>query len=123
MRINIELPDWVDERHIRVLKDGKDNLFVLAGVEEVAKFLRTGPHTERWQVKTARCDLCGECCMKVNSNWQFGVDGKTGWCRHLEWNEGWKGYLCDQGMGRPMSCSVGDDADKKHCVVKWKIIE
>lgn len=48
MRVELDLPDWVDERRV----------VILAGVEEVAHYEPTGG----WKIKTGRCSRCGKCC-------------------------------------------------------------
>ncbi len=105
MKINIDLPNWVEERHIRIF----------AGIEEVAKKYKGKP----WQIKTTRCNMCGECCMNVPKNWRFGKDKKTGWCKKLVYyaNE----YRC--GIDRPFTCCAGDHADEDYCSIKWKTIK
>ena len=110
MRIELDLPDWVDEKHI----------YVLAGVECVARRLT---NTRYWEVKTSRCNMCGECCKHLSRHWPRGarlVDGK--WtCDHLTYraNE----YLCDYGRHRPYECCVADHADKDYCNVVWERID
>jgi hypothetical protein len=101
----LQLPDWVDERHIRIF----------AGIEEVARKL----HGKSWQIKIGRCNLCGKCCMSVPDNWRKGIDPKTGWCKHLVFyaNE----YRC--GIDRPFFCCAGDYAGEDYCSVKWETIE
>ena len=49
MRIEIDIPDWADERHIRIL----------AGRELAAAKLA---HEDFWRVKDVRCNHCGKCC-------------------------------------------------------------
>lgn len=102
MRIELDLPDWVEERHIRIF----------AGIEEVAKKL----HGKPWQIKVARCDMCGKCCMDVPDNWRFGRDEKTGWCKNLVYyaNE----YRC--GIDRPFGCCAGDDSEEDYCSIEWQ---
>jgi len=103
MKVNLDLPKWVEERHIRVF----------AGIEEVAKKLK-GKH---WQVKTSRCNMCGECCKDVSDNWRFGR-ATNGWCLKLVYyaNE----YRC--GIDRPFTCCAGDQAGEDYCSVEWKVI-
>ena len=98
MRVEVNLPDWVDERNVRIF----------AGIEEVAHRYAG----KKWQVKKVRCNLCGKCCMDIPGPWIHGRDEKTGYCKHLKYNEGWKGWLCDMGRNRPFACSGGDFSDK-----------
>lgn len=48
MKIEIEIPDWAEEKHI----------YVMAGIEMVA-YKKVG---EKWHVKVRRCAKCGKCC-------------------------------------------------------------
>lgn len=102
MKIEVEIPDWVEERHIRIF----------AGIEEVAKKY----HGQPWQVKVSRCNMCGTCCRNVPDNWRHGKDSKTGWCANLVYyaNE----YRC--GIDRPFTCCAGDFTGEDFCSVKWK---
>lgn len=79
MKIELELPDWVSERH----------LYILAGIELVA-FKNVG---ENWQVKVGRCSLCGKCCARG------GVP-----CQHLE--KVGDEVRCGLGIKRPLNCSM-----------------
>ena len=106
MRVELDLPDWCDERHIRVF----------AGIEEVARKV----HRKRWEIKTARCNKCGICCMNVKDNWRFGIDSKTGWCKNLSY-DGHDIYLC--GIDRPFTCCAGDMAGEDFCSVTWQKVE
>jgi hypothetical protein len=117
MDIGVTLPVFPedDERCIRIM----------SGIEERARKYPGKP----WEIKTAQCNLCGKCCMTVPEGWKYGKDPKTGWCKHLVYNEGWDnggtklGYLCDFGAARPMSCSVGDEAGKDYCSVEWDFLK
>ncbi len=92
MKIEIELPDWVDKRVIQVL----------AGIERVAFKM---PKDDRFKVKVSRCNRCGECCKRLNSNHVFPVI--NGQCIHLEKevgkNNNWR---CKFGIDRPYQCCV-----------------
>lgn len=55
MRIELDLPDWVDERRI----------IILAGIELVAEKV---PWEEKWKVKETRCNMCGACCMNFTES-------------------------------------------------------
>lgn len=79
VKIELEIPDWVLERH----------LYILAGIELVA-FKNVG---ELWKVKTGRCSVCGKCCVF-----------KSGPCEYLKTvgNE----VLCGLGIKRPLNCSM-----------------
>jgi len=68
MRIEIELPDWVDERHI----------YIMAGVE-LAAYKEAQETT--WHVKTKRCVQCGRCCLNLPKG-QYILD-ENGDCINL----------------------------------------
>ena len=74
MRVELDLPDWVDERHIRIM----------AGVELVAQKLAQNDY---WQVKETRCNRCGKCCMgfKPGKHIYPVVNGR---CIHLKERNG-----------------------------------
>jgi hypothetical protein len=110
MKIEVEIPEMEEDEH-RCIR-------VMFGIEERAKKYPGKP----WEVKVVRCDLCGKCCMNVVDGWKWDKDPKTGWCSHLVWNEGWKGYLCDFGRARPFSCSTGDEANKDYCCIEWRTV-
>jgi hypothetical protein len=92
MKIELELPDWVEGKH----------LYITAGIELVAyKYLNTP-----WMMKTGRCDMCGKCCMnfgEVTGDLREMVD-ETGNCKYLI-SDGDK-WVCLLGSSRPWSCSV-----------------
>lgn len=108
MRIVLDLPDWVDERNIRVF----------AGIELVAKCSPGG----LWQIKTARCVQCGRCCTGLRRFHPFPiVDGQ---CAHLQQQPGKhnKRWLCALGANRPFGCSTATpNAD--YCSVRYETIE
>ena len=86
MKISVEIPDEFIGLHIRIV----------AGQELVAyKYA-----DERWQVKTDRCNQCGECCKHVKGTYPpqtFGV------CDYLKQVERHK-YICTLGVTRPFTC-------------------
>lgn len=100
MRIELDLPDWAEGRHI----------YVMAGVEEVAR----KPPGRPWQIKTVRCDLCGGCCKKVGQNWRMGRDPETGWCARLR--QAGPEFYCDLGLMRPLACCVGEPQSEFCCI-------
>ena len=91
MRIELDLPDWVEGRR----------LIILAGMEEVAH--RMPGRT--WKVKTERCVNCGKCCKD---------------CEHLEFYPPDK-YVCGlaKGMGIPYHCLVNDGWPEE-CNIAWQ---
>jgi len=112
-KITVELPDWTEERLI----------YILAGIELVAYKYPNKP----LMVKTERCDMCGKCCMDLNSKHFFEVvDGK---CEHLIKEVGNnKRWLCRLGISRPHSCCGAPDllhSQNKipdYCSIKYKEI-
>ena len=116
MKIELELPEWTDERHI----------FVVAGEEPVAYRMRTvdaeGVVTYRWYYKTGRCNLCGKCCMNLRKDWIWGVDDQGTCLRLVEINPGQ--YYCDPNKGgRPWDCLKGDGRGRfPDCTVCYKEI-
>ena len=89
MKIEMELPDWVEGKHI----------YIMAGIELVAyKYLN-----QPWKMKSSRCSMCGKCCEKNG-------------CKYLI-NDGDK-KICSLGSGRPFSCSVGI-TDLDNCTEKY----
>lgn len=82
MRIHLELPDWIDDKHI----------YVMAGMELVAYEL-VG---EKMMVKTSRCSQCGKCCEKLG-------------CEHLE-ADGSR-WRCGLAINRPFACCIARGAD------------
>ena len=113
MKIELELPDWVEELH----KSGR-HIYVFAGIQEIA---RKKGGKDYWEVKQDSCNQCGECCKRVGERWGFGVDENTGWCKHLifEGNE----YRCGFRIDRPFGCCISDHAEYDHCSINWKKIE
>jgi hypothetical protein len=89
MKLELELPDWCNERHI----------YVLAGIELVA-FKQYGKDWTR--IKTVRCNECGECCKDIKTM-PCGADG---YCIYSE-QQG-EVRVCSLGVKRPFVCCVGD---------------
>jgi len=89
MKIELELPDWVEERH----------LYIMAGIETVAyKYL-----DQPWKIKTGRCKSCGKCCMNFDVNDSSFKDKVVdGHCIYLK-NYG-ATWVCDLGSARPWDC-------------------
>lgn len=92
MKIEIELPDWTDER----------NIYVFAGIELAAiKTFRE----DKFRIKDTRCNFCGKCCMGIDPKFHFFpvINGK---CVHLINEPGTKDkYRCRFGISRPFVCS------------------
>jgi hypothetical protein len=105
MKIEIEIPDWCDERAIRIM----------AGIELVAYKMPF----EKWKIKVSRCNMCGKCCMTSNIPYPL-VDGK---CIHLKKrpgnNDRWECFLRIQ---RPFGCCVATPQNIPECTVKYEEI-
>ena len=114
MRIELDLPDWVDDGSaIRIFK----------GIELVAKKFKDGP----WQVKTVRCNFCGECCTLKGPGWQMTSIGADieGRCVALIPKPDEPGkFVCSLGAGRPFSCCAyaAGPNDEDICSIRWKTI-
>ena len=91
MRIELDLPDWVDERHIRIY----------AGIE-LAAIKRS--HEDFWRVKDVRCQQCGECCTNIKNH---VLPTNNGVCIYLVDEPGTGRKKCDIALHRPRHC--GDD--------------
>src|SRR3990172_2591320 len=89
MKVILDLPDWVDGRHI----------YVFAGIELAAY----KHHGQGWKVKTGRCRMCGGCCMGLGEVTDpfTAIEGR---CIHLISDE--KMLVCSLGSSRPFACSV-----------------
>ena len=99
MKIELDLPDWTEERHIRIF----------AGLEEVARKL----HGKPLEIKVGRCQQCGECCKRMAG----------GPCNHLVYSDGHGNHRCKPNgieYDRPFSCASGDGAGKPYCSVRWE---
>jgi len=97
MKIEIEIPDWADERHI----------YVFAGIELLA-FKHVD---EAWKIKTSRCTMCGNCCRNFK-----GVD-----CEHLK-QDGTR-WVCGLGLARPISCSFSAGSSRyEGCSEKFEVV-
>ena len=108
MKIEIELPDWVDER----------NIYVLAGIELAAY---KNFNSEKWHVKSVRCDRCGKCCMQLKGT-QYPKK-ENGDCLHLA-SDGAL-FTCSLGPMRPLPCNEGDpvksewEKAKEFCCIRY----
>lgn len=106
--IELELPEWCKEKHIRIF----------AGIELVA-FKKA--HEDKFSIKVSRCNFCGECCMNVRVDHMFGRDKETGNCRWLRKNG--DTYECGLGIGRPFSCCASVPNQLPECTEKFKKVE
>ena len=110
VKIEIEIPDWCDERHI----------YILAGIEMVAYKLYG---QTVWCIKETRCNMCGACCENLRVQplpFEDITDALTTDCQYLELIGTEK--ACSLGMHRPVSCSVGlqEDGRTPNCCIKYK---
>ena len=95
MRIEIDIPEWADERAIHIL----------AGIERVAYKL---PWEDKWHVKTGRCSSCGRCCIKLE-------------CKYLDEEPGDNDrFRCSEGMMRPFSCCISKPKSIPQCTVEFR---
>ena len=62
MKIELNLPDWVDERHIRI-KRNEGDIEVFAGIELVAIKKAEADHV---LIKDGRCSMCGVCFTELS---------------------------------------------------------
>ena len=110
MMIQIELPDWVNERQI----------LILAGTELAAKKM---PWEKEWTIKDDRCNRCGDCCRDLPEN--GGRHGnvtkvKNGVCEYLQLEPGTTDkYNCSIAGNRPLCCLL-DPLNKLNCNITYK---
>jgi hypothetical protein len=101
----------------KLMSDGEQdqrNLWVFAGMEPIAHFDQS---TQRWSVKTGRCNLCGGCCRIERL--AFDWDEASGRCRYLK-QEAKTDWICSLRMDRPFSCSIGDgQGSVAECTVRY----
>lgn len=102
MKIEIDIPDWVEEKH----------LYLFAGIELVAyKYLN-----EDWKIKTSRCNMCGKCCENLKNDTAYPpvINNK---CIHLI-NDGNK-KTCGLAINRPFRCGMPQIQIKDGCSEKF----
>lgn len=106
MKIEIEIPDWADERVIQIL----------AGTERVAYRF---PQDIAFKIKTSRCNMCGKCCQQLKSNHIFPV--VNGQCIYLEKESGSENkWRCSLGPARPYSCCTCTPKKISECTEKYE---
>ena len=107
MRIELDLPDWVENK----------NIYVFANFELAARKI-TG---KEWEVKIGRCNHCGECCKHYYDRKGVLPTTKKGGCKNLEQRA--DGWWCKTRI--PISCLVSNLNPKADypCSVKWKTID
>lgn len=110
-----EIPEWALRRHI----------YIFAGREVIARKLVDGP----LEIKTVRCNFCGECCHDVSSNWPFGRN-EEGACAKLKYEKiihadgrVEEGYFCRAGGPIvPFTCCKGRHEDPEVCCVRFEAV-
>ncbi len=103
MKIEVEIPDWTEERTI----------YIMAGIELVA-YREPG---KKWKIKAGRCNLCGKCCMNLGKRHPFPViDGR---CIYLI-RESKTTYECGLRISRPFGCCVGIPQNMPECTEIYK---
>lgn len=100
MKIKLELPDWVDERHIRIFA---------GSVELVAYKLA---HEDFWNIKVDRCIQCGECCTNLSELFHEPV--KDGVCVHLKPVDRFGKRECAKPMLMSRMCASANSKKCKH---------
>jgi len=108
MKIEIELPDWVDERDI----------YVMAGIELAAyKFAAE----KKFHVKTSRCNQCGKCC-EWSPQTPYYPSNPDGSCSKLI-PDGPDKKVCSIAVYRPFPCAYGDPVmgrwSKDFCSIRY----
>jgi len=107
VRIEINLPEWANERTI----------YIFAGVELAALKSRGG----KWQTKTGRCNMCGKCCMDLKKHSFPLIDGQ---CVYLKKEPGKNDqWLCGLGILRPFGCCIGSPSKVPDCTESFEEIE
>jgi hypothetical protein len=108
MKIEIEIPDWCDERHI----------YIMAGTE-LAAYRLAG--SDLFHIKSERCANCGWCC---GEHPQLIVPGQKKGCFFL--NRIGTVTACSLGPYRPFACCWADPVLTKHpdalshCSIRYK---
>lgn len=104
MRIELDLPDWVDER----------NIHIFAGIEEVARKHKDAP----WEIKISRCSMCGRCCRKLPRSFPFRLE--NGSCKYLIKEVGNNDrWLCGLKTQRPHGCGAAQPSSISECTVEY----
>ena len=114
MKVELDLPDWVDERHI----------YIVSGIEMVAYSL----YGERkWYVKTDRCNMCGKCCTTSPKEYLPFPRNEKGDCIHLRKSKKGDYGECILGVNRPWVCCTDLTQKKKKrfkkCTVDYKAVK
>ena len=107
MKIELELPDWTEERHIRIF----------AGIELAAI---KKAEEDFFRVKDGRCIQCGICCTNLKNHSLPTIDGT---CIHLVDEPGREGMKrCNIALYRPRNC--GNNPRSSKCKnITYKIVK
>jgi hypothetical protein len=117
IKIILELPEWATEN--------SQNIYVFSANELVAKKeakigedrkIVYGP----LEVKTVRCNRCGECCMDNDELFPFGAK-PNGECSELKFSPVEK-YSCGLKGMIPLGCAKGRGT-KQQCIVEFVAVE
>lgn len=96
MKIEIELPEWTDDKCI----------YIFAGIEMAARRI---DEVKGWEVKDGRCNLCGKCCISLTEHIYPIIDGACSLLqKEVGDNENW---LCGLAINRPFGCSINTPYD------------
>ena len=97
MKINIDIPDWAEDKHI----------YIMAGIELIAyKYVN-----QEWKIKITRCNQCGLCCRGMNPDDEnFPEVNEKGTCIYLK-KDGKDKEVCSLGINRPFKCCIGRGRD------------
>ena len=118
MRIELDLPDWVDERNIRVKADENNDVQILAGIELVA--VKNHAH-DYWRVKVGRCNMCGDCCTGLTNHIYPTVNGD---CIHLAPPDASGKRLCKLALYRSRICDNDPrPGEYPRCSITYKIVK
>jgi hypothetical protein len=109
MRVEIDLPDWCDERHIRIF----------AGIELAAQKLA---QNDFFQVKDVRCNQCGKCCMNLKPDKHIYpvINGR---CIHLKEVANGK-FDCRIALYRSRTCGVDPPhfIERGECCITYEVV-
>ncbi|MHC4310892.1 MAG: hypothetical protein ACYSW3_00290 [Planctomycetota bacterium] len=113
-RIEIEIPDWVEE-----------NVYIVAG-NECPELIGVIPLKQGWKtalVKIERCGRCGTCChMPWIQNLRLPVDD-DGLCVYATKDD--EGLpTCSLKGSRPWGCCIGEPKTEEDvCQTRWREVD
>jgi hypothetical protein len=104
MKIEIELPDWVEDN---------PSILIQANGELVA----FQHHDGTLKVKQKRCDQCGECCLDVGGAGPYGSDDEGKCSKLIKEGDKWMCAAWKQITGpKPYRCVFDPDNLEGCCV-------